>query len=115
MLSNIAALGDIFAVGGARLERIVMRLRQKPRIELGRTRLRRGGGPFGRLILCARFRRINRRRMVIRLLRRGACLSRFGDLLLGRRGFENADKSSQAISGAMKSDQVKKLEPNACP
>ena len=64
----VALGGDIFAAGGARLERIVMRLCQKPgRIELGRTRLRRGGGPFGRLILCARFRRINRRQMVIRL------------------------------------------------
>ncbi|MEH2626382.1 hypothetical protein V1292_004437 [Bradyrhizobium sp. AZCC 1719] len=71
-----------------------MRLRQKPgRIEPGRTRLRRRGGPFGRLILCAaRFRGINGRRMVIRRLRRGACLSRFRVLLLGRRGFEHGDK-----------------------
>src|SRR3981189_3786940 len=54
----------------------------------GRMRLRRGGGPFGRLILCARFREITRRRMVVRRLRRGTCLSGFRVLLFGRRGFE---------------------------
>src|ERR1700716_2756566 len=80
--------GDSFAAGGARL--VFMRLRQKPgRIELGRMRLRRGGGPLGRLTLCARFREITRRRMVVRRLRRGACLSGFRVLLQGRRGFEH--------------------------
>jgi len=70
-----APLGDdSFAAGGARLECIIMRLRKKPgRIELGRTRLRRGGGRFGRFIICsARFRGITRRRIIIRRLRRSA-------------------------------------------
>src|ERR1700716_4360108 len=85
--------GDSFAAGGARLGRVFIRLRQKPvRIELGRMRLRRGGGPLGRLILCARFREITRRRMVVRRLRRGACLSGFRVLLFGRRGFEHGSE-----------------------
>src|ERR1700716_1553242 len=80
--------GDSFAAGGARIGR-VFRLRQKPgRIELGCMRLRRGGGLLGRLILCARFREITRRRIVVRRLRRRACLSGFRVLLFGRRGFE---------------------------
>src|SRR3982074_713923 len=79
--------GDSFAAGGARLGRVFIRLRQEPgRNELGRMRLRRGGGPLGRLILCARFRGITRRRIVVRRLRRRACLS--GSRVLGRRGFE---------------------------
>src|ERR1700737_1313352 len=74
--------GDSFAAGGARLGHVFIRLRQKPgRIELGRMRLRRGGGPLGRLILCARFREITRRRMVVCRLRRGACLNGFRVLL----------------------------------
>src|SRR5205823_12832932 len=36
-----------------------------------------------------RFREITRRRMVVRRLRRGACLSGFRVLLHGRRGFEH--------------------------
>src|SRR6267378_6912468 len=76
--------GDSFAAG-ARIGR-VFRLRQKPgRIELGRMRLRRGGGLLGRLILCARFRGITRRRIVFRHLWRRACLRGFRVLLLGRR------------------------------
>src|SRR5882757_3252192 len=85
-----ARVGDSLVAGGARLGRVIMRLRQKPgRIELGRMRLRRGGVPLGRLILCARFREITRRRMVVCRLRRGACLSGFRVLLLGCRGFEH--------------------------
>src|SRR6267378_1187133 len=80
--------GDSFAAG-ARIGR-VFRLRQKPgRIELGRMRLRRGGGLLGRLILCARFRGITRRRIVFRRLWRRACLRGFRVLLLGRRRFEH--------------------------
>src|SRR3979411_3410192 len=79
--------GDSFAAG-ARIGR-VFRLRQKPgRIDLGPMRLRRGGGLLGRLILCARFRGITRRRIVFRRLRRRTCLRGFRVLLLGRRGFE---------------------------
>src|SRR2546423_3281415 len=79
--------GDSIAAGGARIGR-VFRLRQKPgRIELGRMRLRRGGGLLGRLILCARFRGITRRRIVVCRLRRRACLRSFRVLFLGR-GFE---------------------------
>src|ERR1700676_1209226 len=85
-----ARVGDSLVAGGARLGRVSIRLQQKPGgIELGRMRLRRGGGPLGRLILCARFREITRRRMVVRRLRRGACLSGFRVLLHGRRGFEH--------------------------
>src|SRR3977135_2132508 len=77
--------GDSFAAGGARIGR-VFRLRQKPgRIELGRMRLRRGGGLLGRLILCARFRGITRRRIVFRRLWRRAWLRGFRVIiLLGR-------------------------------
>src|SRR4030088_2702100 len=83
--------GGSFAAG-ARIGR-VFRLRQKPgRIELGRMRLRRGGGLLGRLILCARFRGITRRRIVFRRLRRRTCLRGFRVLLLGRRGFEREGK-----------------------
>src|SRR5467141_5235029 len=83
--------GDSFAAGSARIGR-VFRLRQKPgRIELGRMRLRRGGGLLGRLILCARFRGITRRRIVFRRLWRRACLRGFRVLLLlGRRRFEHS-------------------------
>src|SRR6266404_348391 len=84
--------GDSIAAGGARIGR-VFRLRQKPgRIELGCMRLRRGGGLLGRLILCARFREITRRRIVVRRLRRRACLRSFRVLLFGRRGFERGGK-----------------------
>src|SRR5437588_7569064 len=80
--------GDSIAAGGARIGR-VFKLRQKPgRIELGCMRLRRGGGLLGRLILCARFRGITRRRIVIRRPRFRACLRSFRALFLGRRGFE---------------------------
>src|SRR5712672_1475361 len=81
--------GDSFAAG-ARIGR-VFRLRQKPgRIELGRMRLRRGGGLLGSLILCARLRGITRRRIVFRRLWRRACLRGFRVLLLlGRRRFEH--------------------------
>src|SRR5882724_12822125 len=79
--------GDSFAAG-AWIGR-VFRLRQKlGRIELGRMRLRRGGGLLGRLILCARFRGITRRRIVFRRLWRRACLRGFR-VLLGRRRFEH--------------------------
>src|SRR6267142_1730643 len=84
--------GDSFAAGSARIGR-VFRLRQKPgRIELGRMRLRRGGGLLGRLILCARFRGITRRRIVFRRLWRRACLRGFRVLLLGRRRFEHGSE-----------------------
>src|SRR5712671_6106717 len=83
--------GDSFAAG-ARIGR-VFRLRQKlGRIELGRMRLRRGGGLLGRLILCARFRGITRRRIVFRRLWRRACLRGFRVLLLGRRRFEHGSE-----------------------
>src|SRR5258706_8287382 len=83
--------GDSFAAG-ARVG-VVFRLRQKAgRIELGRMRLRRGGGLLGRLILCARFRRITRRWIVVRRLRRRACLRGFRVLLLGRRRFEHGSE-----------------------
>src|SRR6266850_2489507 len=86
--STTARGGDSFAAG-AWIGR-VFRLRQKPgRIELGRMRLRRGGGLLGRLILCARFRGITRRRIVFRHLWRRACLRGFRVLLLGRRRFEH--------------------------
>src|SRR5882672_9215558 len=85
--STTARGGDSFAAG-AWIGR-VFRLRQKPgRIELGRMRLRRGGGLLGRLILCARFRGITRRRIVFRRLWRRACLRGFR-VLLGRRRFEH--------------------------
>src|SRR5882672_1790144 len=81
--------GDGFAAGGARLGRVFLRLRQNPaRIDLHRMRLRRRGGPLGRLILCARFRGIMSRRIVIRSLLRRACQSGFRVLLFGRRGIE---------------------------
>src|SRR6267378_4297641 len=85
--------GDSFAAGAAWIGR-VFRLRQKPgRIELGRMRLRRGGGLLGRLILCARFRGITRRRIVFRRLWRRACLRGFRVLLLlGRRRFEHGSE-----------------------
>src|SRR6266850_1066730 len=86
--STTARGGDSFAAG-AWIGR-VFRLRQKlGRIELGRMRLRRGGGLLGRLILCARFRGITRRRIVFRRLWRRACLRGFRVLLLGRRRFEH--------------------------
>src|SRR5258705_187954 len=89
--STPARGGDSFAAG-ARIGR-VFRLRQKPgRIELGRMRLRRGGGLLGRLILCARFRGITRRRIVFRRLWRRACLRGFRVLLLGRRRFEHGSE-----------------------
>src|SRR3979411_3282174 len=81
--------GDSFAVGGAQLWRVFVRLRRKPGlIELGRMRVRRRGGPLGRLILCVRFRGVTRRQIVIRRPRRRACLKGFRILLLGRGGFE---------------------------
>src|SRR3984893_3001875 len=88
-----AACGSNFAAGNAEPGRVFIRLRQKPgRIELGRMRLRRGGGPLGRLIPYARFREITRRRMVVRRLRRRACLSGFRALLFGRHGFERGSE-----------------------
>src|SRR5882672_6508509 len=89
--STTARGGDSFAAG-TWIGR-VFRLRQKPgRIELGRMRLRRGGGLLGRLILCARFRGITRRRIVFRRLWRRACLRGFRVLLLGRRRFEHGSE-----------------------
>src|SRR5882724_7641580 len=89
--STTARGGDSFAAG-AWIGR-VFRLRQKlGRIELGRMRLRRGGGLLGRLILCARFRGITRRRIVFRRLWRRACLRGFRVLLLGRRRFEHGSE-----------------------
>jgi hypothetical protein len=80
--------GDSFAAGGARLGRVFTRLRGKPRrIDLGRIRRRRGGGLLGRVIFCARFRRITRRR-IVRRLRRRACPRGFRVLLLCGRGVE---------------------------
>src|ERR1700736_2618145 len=96
-LGNIAASaptlvargGDSFAVGGAQLGRVFIRLRRKPvEIELGRMRVRRRGGPLGRLILCVRFRGITHRRIVVRRPRRRARPKGFCVLLLSRGGFE---------------------------
>src|ERR1700676_862334 len=82
-----ARCGGNFAAGNAEPGRVFIRLRRKPGlIELGRMRLRRGGGPLGRLILCARFRGITHRRIVRRLRRHG--LNGFRVLVLGRPGFE---------------------------
>src|SRR5690242_9089123 len=80
--------GARFAINGACLGRVFMRLRRKlGLIELGRMRLRRGDRrPFGRLICCARFRGIPRRWIVVCHLRR-ACWSGFR-VLFGRGGFE---------------------------
>src|ERR1700731_680891 len=86
--TSAAGCGSNFAAGNAEPGRVFIRLRRKPDlIELGRMRLRRGGGPLGRFILCARFRGITRRRIVRRLRRRGS-LNGFRVLVLGRRGFE---------------------------
>src|ERR1700730_2856419 len=76
-------------MSGARPGRIFLRLRESPgRIELAGMPLRRGDGPLGRLILCARFRGITSRRIVVRRRRRRACPSGLRVLLFGRSGFE---------------------------
>ena len=83
-------VGNSLVASGARLGRVFMRPRQRPdRIELGRMRLRGGGRPFGRRILCACFREITRRWMVVCRLRRRVCLSGTRVLLFGRRRFEH--------------------------
>src|ERR1700730_2582248 len=86
--TSAAGCGSHCGAGTAEPGRVVIRRRRKPDlIELGRMRVRRGGGHLGRFILCARFRGITRRRIVRRLRRRGS-LNGFRVLVLGRRGFE---------------------------
>ena len=107
-----AGCGSNFAAGNAEPGRVFIRLRRKPGlIELGRMRLRRGGGPLGRLILCARFRGITHRRIVRRLRRHG--LNGFRVLVLGRRGFECGGQKLFAVEYIESDLAVTALQPGA--
>ena len=69
VLAYAARGGDSFAVGGAQLGRIVMRLRCQPgRIELRRMCGQRRSAPIGCRSLSARLRGISHRQIVVRAM-----------------------------------------------
>jgi len=76
MIAGIRIIAASASAAPAPSARVGDRLRHKPgRIELGHMRIRRGGRPLGRLILCARFR-LTRRRIIVRRLQRPRLLER---------------------------------------